>query len=72
MPINDVILMLRFCLYNYIASCISTSTRNIVLWKAEYPEMENDLYKWFELQKESHVTFTNAILSKNYTTLLLT
>lgn len=61
-PINNELLLVRFCLYSYIASCVSTPTRKRVLRKPEYPAMENDLYKWFQLQRERHVTITSDVL----------
>nr|XP_022906094.1 jerky protein homolog-like [Onthophagus taurus] len=47
---------------SYIASYVATPARRKALRKPEYPEMEDKLYKWFQLQREKHATFTTNFL----------
>ena len=45
-----------------VSGCVLTPTQKRVLRKPEYPAIENDLYKWFQLQRERHSTITIDIL----------
>lgn len=58
------LLMLGFYLYSYIASSVSKSTHRKIFWKLEYPEIENELYKWFQLQWEYASISTNISREK--------
>ncbi|XP_049304568.1 tigger transposable element-derived protein 2-like [Bactrocera dorsalis] len=51
-------------LKNFFANCAAVSKDRKVLREPDYPEMEDKLYKWFQCQRERHITVTTNILKE--------